>query len=34
MERGVDERVSGGEVTTHETGDDFLGHLGRLETDT
>jgi bifunctional DNA-binding transcriptional regulator/antitoxin component of YhaV-PrlF toxin-antitoxin module len=34
MEREVDEHVSGGEVTTHETGDDFLGHLGRLETDT
>jgi bifunctional DNA-binding transcriptional regulator/antitoxin component of YhaV-PrlF toxin-antitoxin module len=34
MEREVDGHVAGGEVTTHETADDFLGHLGRLETDT
>jgi len=34
MEREVDEDVAGGEVTTHETADDFVEHLERLAPET
>jgi hypothetical protein len=31
LEREVDEHVAAGEVATHETSDEFLAHLDRLE---
>lgn len=33
MEREVDEHVSAGNVTRHESSDDFLAHLDKLATD-